>query len=730
MIDTIRDFFSNACNVSLKEVQKPFYTEVIAGDSIDTLLGHAVIVAFVAIFVLFLFTILPNPFKNGRMQRIRAILFYVIFAMTWTLGFAVYAVGMYIEGGIIGLLRVAPMAMVHAFGMFVFDSDVSEVHDYFFKDLYYMTWFSLAHFLAALLSLIFILRYIGFYITARIRLKWKSVLAWAGLCRPRKLNVFWGINKDSLLLAENIRTQKKEDVVFVRILGDEESQTSQVAFGRVLNIIRLNDSEINNLRRNGYYVTSLFRNMVNDAARRPFSIADTLGLSSLNRLLTHTVGNVNIFLFDDIDSTNINNLISLVRDSRLSGNKKVHFFIKARQSAANDIIGHTLFNGSTPAKACSIHLVDTAFLSVADMMRTPESHPVNVVDVEKDCTVSSRFDALLVGFGQTGENAFRYLYEFSAFSGKEMRRSECRFTIIDKEASQRWNAFTATKPDLEKSSIIDTVDAEIGSAKYWDTVKKRLNDLNYVVIAAGNDEENLNAAIELYRMAVKERQTLDKLLIYFRIYSAGNEDRIQRIVKGFNDVTGKDVLRTFGSEKTMVSYDNIVAEQLLEEAKTYNARYEGKTEDEKDALWDKLSAESLFQKNHKCNPAYTYMAAIAESINKREQNISNSQHRHTKTLLMGEDFMKALPGIDRKYKTVNYEGLTAEQVHVMNIMACTEHLRWIAKQELLGYQYGAQKDYVRMTHPCMVAWNDKALSDEVRSWDCNVVDTSIKMYIW
>ncbi len=115
-------------------------------------------------------------------------------------------------------------------------------------------------------------------------------------------------------------------------------------------------------------------------------------------------------------------------------------------------------------------------------------------------------------------------------------------------------------------------------------------------------------------------------------------------------------------------------------------------------------------------------------MNKIEQNISNSQHRYTKIRLMGEETVDALPMICRMYGKTEYTGFTEDQKHLMDVMACTEHLRWNAKQELLGFKYGAKKDYVRLTHPCLVDWNDEFLSEEYKSWDCNVVDTSIKMY--
>jgi hypothetical protein len=58
-------------------------------------------------------------------------------------------------------------------------------------------------------------------------------------------------------------------------------------------------------------------------------------------------------------------------------------------------------------------------------------------------------------------------------------------------------------------------------------------------------------------------------------------------------------------------------------------------------------------------------------------------------------------------------------------MAILEHERWISAHSLIGYQYGESKDIVKKTHPDMQPW-DK-LSEETRSYDCKVVDTTIKI---
>jgi hypothetical protein len=43
---------------------------------------------------------------------------------------------------------------------------------------------------------------------------------------------------------------------------------------------------------------------------------------------------------------------------------------------------------------------------------------------------------------------------------------------------------------------------------------------------------------------------------------------------------------------------------------------------------------------------------------------------------------------------------------------------------VLGYVYGDKKDEARMTHDNLVSWQE--LTEEVQSYDCNVVDVSLE----
>ena len=65
-------------------------------------------------------------------------------------------------------------------------------------------------------------------------------------------------------------------------------------------------------------------------------------------------------------------------------------------------------------------------------------------------------------------------------------------------------------------------------------------------------------------------------------------------------------------------------------------------------------------------------------------------------------------------------------IEVLNVLAKTEHLRWVASHEVFGYiDYGTEndKDEARLLHGCLKPW--ESLSTRLQSYDYNVVDVSL-----
>ena len=92
-----------------------------------------------------------------------------------------------------------------------------------------------------------------------------------------------------------------------------------------------------------------------------------------------------------------------------------------------------------------------------------------------------------------------------------------------------------------------------------------------------------------------------------------------------------------------------------------------------------------------------------------------------------EERLKTLMELTRQREkdTICY-GIPSPEAKLLINLAITEHERWIAAHKLMGYTFGNNIDYVKKHHECMVDWRDLK-DDNTRSYDCNVVDTTIRM---
>ena len=166
------------------------------------------------------------------------------------------------------------------------------------------------------------------------------------------------------------------------------------------------------------------------------------------------------------------------------------------------------------------------------------------------------------------------------------------------------------------------------------------------------------------------------------------------------------------------------------EAKEFNLVYEG-SDLSADEQWKRNFGDGEMKRLIEEKKMSRYHAIY--DINRRvKQNVSNVQHQNTKLILMGLDGKDASSELKRfceivgtrKKLSVEYACSDNEKKLLFNL-ARIEHERWIASHKLMGYIYQKDNDYVQKHHRCMCPW--EALDEGTQSFDCNVVDTTIRL---
>lgn len=784
--DTIRHICASdsLCGIAHEQIVKQMeYDAPVAFDMLKELGQLSVLfgMAVAAILLIISFSLLKF--------RIGAKFLRLLFIFSWFFSFAVYDVGMCIDNQCLTLLTNAPMAMLHAFGSFLLSSDVSEIHTRFYESTSFMALFSASHAISAFVSALFIIKVFGFNIVQRIRLYFERIK----LTKRRETYVFWGCNSITYKLVESIKEQYGADkeayrIVVIKTANDvDDSSDSAIGFNRIFEILKLKNSELERLQNLGCFIVSSLRCNLNTlseySANRTDNIYDILSkelrLKSLAKILTSkTTEKIHFLFLSDDEKQNLHDVSVILKDSTLnsfantkdsdvSKNRKVILYCHARFNGVHRVIEDKNYSNNLEVK-----VIDSSHINVELLKYNDDVLPVNFVEVEADATVSSAFNAMVIGFSEVGQDATRFLYEFGAFvkSGGDNDhaiRSDFHLDVIDKNMKDKAGLFVANAPAIRPSlsfipelknpdALIELHNDDCCSVEFYKKLEEKIKTLNYVVIATEDDELNMSMGIRIFRAATRYRDNLDRLCILIRIHNdddghfskiAGYYNKLWASQDG-NNLQGKNPNRRFkktdrcilplyifGHDEDVYTYSNIIGDSILKRAIRFKERYESSTnkkynspDNEEDYVWYK-DIEKLLHTNDEYHPAYACLMRLRRT---QGQDIANSLHWRTKELLRDKAMARnnifdfQWPSLQRYDKQTDYSSVSGVAidpriVRFLTVMAQTEHLRWNASHEILGYVFDKNgKNEIRLRHDCLTDWAN--LNEETRSYDNNVVD--------
>lgn len=358
-----------------------------------------------------------------------------------------------------------------------------------------------------------------------------------------------------------------------------------------------------------------------------------------------------------------------------------------------------------------VHIIDTSFLAVQNLKREKEYHPINFV--EKDTnkgTVRSAFTGMVIGFGETGRDAFRFLYEFSSFTkDNQGNPSVKKIHVIDKKIDELKSQFLMEAPALKNKAEIDWWKAQsTHSAEFWDKLKTIIQDLNYIVISIKDDEEAVGIATSIFEYAYRNRDDFNRFKIFVRLRKSMREDFLRNHKEFF------EIILPFGSVRDAFSYNTINKDVLEKAAKRFKYRYDvlnggkfdaienGNEEEYADEAW--LNRRSNYLKE---NNALKRKESEIKIWYQEEQDRSNAWHIYTKVALVNDGVTPELLQLDSNKQLLQ------------NLCDC-EHLRWNAKMELLGFESATKEDIKTVEEKSKDKQRDPWRSLKLRRHECIV----------
>lgn len=640
-------------------------------------------------------------------------------------GVLLYIVGFNSEGTEKNPLALLLRSMTASMEMFVSESELLEVQEPIKHHPYYMIAFSLVHFLAICISAAFIIHIMGIRFRSYVNMRFARK-------NKKDLYVFFDLSQESINLAKDIYEVKKREknyqIVFVKT-PTEESHLERFSFSHILNFADNRNEKIEELNAINAFLTYSRRSVTMGMDAREWK--ETVGLDCLSRYLTQSSGPKYFFCLSINEENNINTAVVL-RDRYPEGK----IFCRANRNSITESFA-----------SFQLDFIDSARLAVLELKKNVAYQPVSFVKPDTKTGVATKpFKALIVGFGETGFEVFRFLYEFSAFIGKEGTENPFSYDIIDPHAEQLENRLYLHCPAVEEhkdeTHRITFLSGTVESNRQ--KVEQLIRDTDYIAVCTDNEKENLSLGITLLNLAYKYRKPSDKLGIFIGINDNREYTKAQEIARFYNECGRKDkegslyefTIVPFGAKKKLFTYKNIIDEEVVEKAKSFFFEYQ-KTAGLLDATYLSACAET---KNEEWNNRRKEKAPVGamglynknELVQKETQDMANVWHIQTKLRLAGacnqhaengeseyppetrrqelfnclDTVMQKLIARIEKARTQN-ESFTESYSFILNQikeyerthhipaheyetlfenLAKCEHLRWNASNRMLGYR--------------------------------------------
>ena len=287
--------------------------------------------------------------------------------------------------------------------------------------------------------------------------------------------------------------------------------------------------------------------------------------------------------------------------------------------------------------------------------------PYQTMRFREDGSADENFEALIVGFGRTGQSVLRQLVMNGQFAGSRFHAA-----VIARDYSQASGSFFSRYPGIPKAYSVDFIEENARGLAAFRYLEENAGQLNYVAVCTGNEKENMEIARE-YDAFLRRNQSHAKVI---QCASSG--------ITVFAEPDGTpETADPFAPEILDGSRLDLMAEILNHQYYREKGRSIGED-------W----AECGYFSRMSCRAAADF----------------------------AEAFMSA-SGISAE--TLKEQGWPGDREELMEHLAETEHMRWCGFHYASGYQTMSEdifrkraeqgitkpgKDPVGKLHVCLVPW--------------------------
>ena len=494
--------------------------------------------------------------------------------------------------------------------------------------------------------------------------------------RPRKNHIFLGLDHHSIAFARAILKeweaapdkQNQGEVILVEFPSDSSRHRSELSIGELFSNVFSQRKEASVEMQIGSerFVLLKGRNPESSEARER-TLAQAVGLPRLAPWLKNP--STTVYLLSGVEEENERLLKYLATDASVQA--KIFCY-------SHRVNSYSSLMGAMGERVRMLNLPEMTFNEIKQ--NQPELHPVRFASVARGRDgqplgyVEKGLTSLIIGFGEMGQEALRFLYEYSAFVGKDLQPLPNTFKVYDPKVESLKGDFLNRTPALRYDADITWSPASVGSSQFWFEFAMTLPSLTYVVVAVDHGERNVEIAVQLLQEAARHGKDLSSLCILLRATQA-NPQMLQ-LIDFYNHSycpEGVSVLHPIGLPERIWNLGVVSGKRLKAEAS------QGSLEDWRERSSSILSRGGNALMNRK------------ELMRKQAVDIGRALYAPSLLAQCPERLHEVASLIPDELDAQNPVHFTGKKTDgkVLEYLAVGEHLHWMRALEASGYIDGA-----------------------------------------
>jgi len=366
---------------------------------------------------------------------------------------------------------------------------------------------------------------------------------------------------------------------------------------------------------------------------------------------------IEFYVISSNEDENLNVTLELIKKYKEKENIKINVI--------NDSEGALTILDSTDKGKITLEIINEKERAVFNLLN---EKPTFLNSINKTISI------LIVGCGNLGKEFLKDATWCSMIEGYELK-----ILVIDTRANEIKENINVEAPEFLKNYNIAFLNADIKSNKSLETIKQQ-KDINYILVSMDNDEKNLETAIMLRRLFLREYLTEPIINLW-----VSNKYKREQIAKIVNEKKNSYHLNTFGSIENLYYQNNIVDSELEKLAIQIHLCYD--PEDTKLKRYNLLEYNKRSSRASALHIKYKIYSVLIEQFT---------------------DDMKVNQKLFRQKYTKKIE----------DILTRNEHERWVAYTRSIGYVSASIEEveryyekannyvyYLARMHPALVEFN-------------------------